>query len=258
MNDFVVEHIGKIPKMKNPVVIEGLPGIGNVARIAADFLISKLKAKKIMNVYSKHFPNTVFINEQKLVDLPKIEIFHGKNKNQDFLVIIGDIQPAEEQASYLFSQALVDISHKLGAREIITIGGINSKVDITKPDVYCACTEKSYIPILKKAGVKFERKGTVIIVGAAGLMLGICKLKKMKGFVLLSETIASYNDLGLNAACSILEVIMKYLKLNFSLKDLNSEIKNIRRVSSKRKEMVRKKIMKHHHIPEILDLNYIG
>ena len=33
-------------KFKNPVLIEGLPGIGNVGRVAAGYLVSELKMKK--------------------------------------------------------------------------------------------------------------------------------------------------------------------------------------------------------------------
>ena len=33
-------------KLNNPVLIEGLPGIGNVGKIAADFIVEELKGEK--------------------------------------------------------------------------------------------------------------------------------------------------------------------------------------------------------------------
>ena len=62
------------------------------------------------------------------------------------MIVIGDVKPAEETSSYIFSNGLVDIGKKLGATEIITLGGINSKASPVKPPVYGACTEKKYVP----------------------------------------------------------------------------------------------------------------
>ena len=43
----VTQEIKTVPRLNKPVFIEGLPGIGNVGKIAVDFLIEELGAKKI-------------------------------------------------------------------------------------------------------------------------------------------------------------------------------------------------------------------
>ena len=40
------------PKLKDPILIEGLPGIGLIANISVAFLIRKLKAKAFCEVMS--------------------------------------------------------------------------------------------------------------------------------------------------------------------------------------------------------------
>ena len=55
-----IKRLGKV-KIKNPILIEGLPGIGNVGKIAVDFIIENLNAKKIFEIYSYSFPS-VFVN----------------------------------------------------------------------------------------------------------------------------------------------------------------------------------------------------
>ena len=72
--NFEVKQISK-PELKNPILIEGLPGIGNVGKIAADFVVDNLKAKKFLEITSNSFPNSVFVNEKNLIDLPKIEFY---------------------------------------------------------------------------------------------------------------------------------------------------------------------------------------
>ena len=48
-----------IPELDKPILIEGLPGVGNVGKIAADFLAEKLNAKRFATVYSDSFPPQV-------------------------------------------------------------------------------------------------------------------------------------------------------------------------------------------------------
>lgn len=73
-------------KMKDPVLIEGLPGIGNVGKIAVDFLVENLKAKAIVEIRSHHFPHSVFVNEDNLIDLPVLMLYHKKIRGKDFLL----------------------------------------------------------------------------------------------------------------------------------------------------------------------------
>ena len=59
-----IKQIGKIPKLKNAVFIEGLPGIGNVGKVAVDFLIDELKAKKL---YESIGFKVIIENEQSFI-----------------------------------------------------------------------------------------------------------------------------------------------------------------------------------------------
>ena len=77
-------QVGKIPKLNNPLFIEGLPGIGNVGKVAIDFMIDELKAIKLYEITSSAFPHSVFVNEENLVELPTVEIYYKKNSDYRF------------------------------------------------------------------------------------------------------------------------------------------------------------------------------
>ena len=98
---FEIKEFSK-PELKNPILIEGLPGIGNVGKIAVDFMIDNLKAKKFIDIYSKAFPNSVFVNEKNLVHLPRISLYYKRLKNKDVIFLAGDVQPLDEKACYEF------------------------------------------------------------------------------------------------------------------------------------------------------------
>ena len=73
-----VKAFRKLPKLKNPVLIEGLPGIGNVGKVAVDFMIEDLNAEKCCDFSSYSLPPSVFVNEKSLVELPTIEMYYKK------------------------------------------------------------------------------------------------------------------------------------------------------------------------------------
>jgi proteasome assembly chaperone (PAC2) family protein len=65
-----------------------------------DYIVQETKAKRILGFSSFSMPNSVFVNEDNLVDLPKMEIFHIRGK-RDILLLTGDYQPVNEESAYL-------------------------------------------------------------------------------------------------------------------------------------------------------------
>jgi len=134
-----------VPKLTKPVLIVGLPGIANVGKIAADFIIDEVKAKKLYNVVSYDLPNSVFVNDKNLVELPVIEVYYKKlnGKGHDLLILTGDVQPTYEASCYEFCEAVLDKFQSMGGAEIVTLGGIGLSQIPKKPTVYCTAKPDS-------------------------------------------------------------------------------------------------------------------
>jgi uncharacterized protein len=115
--------INKI-SVKSPVFIEGLPGIGNVGKLVVDFLIEQSKATPVLRFFSHHLPNSVFVNEHNIVDLPEIVVYQGVINDQEFLFMTGDVQPHEEVSSYSFCEEVLSLCEQQNVTRIITLGGI--------------------------------------------------------------------------------------------------------------------------------------
>jgi uncharacterized protein (TIGR00162 family) len=234
--EFIVKK-EKVPKFRGAVLVEGLPGIGNVARIATDFLVEKLKAKRFITIYSYSFPNSVFINQDSTVELPKIEFYYAKKPN--IVILMGDAQPIDEKDSYALCEKILDIVQQLGIKEVITLGGIGLTHEPAKPRIYGATNNKRMIERFKKHGVIFDGAKTVgIIIGATGLLLGLANLRHINAVALLAQTFGNPAYFGFRASKSVLEVLMKHFGLKYSLKDIENEIQEIEgRKRSKLKEM---------------------
>ena len=227
-NYWKVQQFGKAPKLSKTIFIEGLPGIGNVGKVAVDFLIDELKAKKLYEITSYTFPHSVFVNEDNLVELPIVEIFYKQLPNAGLLLLGGDVQPVDEISSYEFSDKILGIVQKYKGKEVITLGGIGLAEIPKKPKVYCTGNTKKIIDRYKDDMISNNLYGVVgPIVGVSGLLLGLAARKNIEAISFLAETYGHPMYLGIKGAKEILKVLNKKLGLNIDINKLDKEIKDI-------------------------------
>lgn len=250
----------KTPKLENAILIEGLPGIGNVARVAVDFLIDKLDAEEYAKISSDCFPKSVFIEEDSIVRLPSVKIYYKKRKDKrDLVFLIGDVQPQDSKDNYKLIRKILELSNDFGVKEIITLGGIGMR-EPSPEKIHGAVSDEEIKEKFKKYDLVFDGNGTVnLIVGAAGLLIGLGKKEGIKGISLLSETEAKPGKIGVESSRNLLKVLERYLELELPLKELEGEIgiPKIGKKQSKRMEKLRK-VLKKYTDKEDQDLSYIG
>ena len=225
---FEIKQISK-PDLKRPVFIEGLPGIGNVGKIAADFIVDNLKAKKFLEIHSTTFPHSVFVNEKNLIDMPRIEMYYKKGK-QDFIFLVGDVQPLNEEACYEFCNLILELFQKYHGKEIITLGGIGMSRVPKNPSVYCTANNQNIIKKYKTKALNSEIFGVVgPIIGVTGLLVGLSGKKNISAITLLAQTLGHPNYFGIKGAREILKILDAKLNLKLDLNRLDKEINNIER-----------------------------
>lgn len=234
-----ITQFGKTPKLKNPVFIEGLPGIGNVGKVAVDFLIDELKAKKLFEITSYTFPHSVFVNEQNLVELPIVEVFYKQTKGMDLLLLGGDVQPVDEISSYEFSEKVLDIVQRFRGKEVITLGGIGLNDIPKKPKIYCTGNSKKIITKYKGGNTSNDLYGVVgPIIGVSGLLVGLSTRRKIDAVSLLAETYGHPMYLGIKGAKELLKVLNNKLNLELDINKLDREIKDIENEVLKKSEQL--------------------
>ncbi len=233
-NEWIVTRVSKSePLLQDPLFVEGLPGIGNVGKIAVDVLIDELKAEKIYSFFSHRFPHSVFVNEKNLIDLPKLEMYSAKfgkgsrSKKRDLLLLTGDIQPIDEESCYLFCEEVLQLLQQYNCREMITIGGIGLQSIPEKPLVYCAANDAVLLKEFtqKNLGVEKSIFGIVgPIIGVTGILLGLGQRRGIKGAALLAETFGHPLYLGVKGAKEVLRVLETKLQMGLDLQKMSKEI----------------------------------
>lgn len=241
MNTWQLLYTCKKPNLKSPILIEGLPGIGNVGKIAIDLLIDELEAKPIAQLQSYNMPHSVFVNEDNLVELPAIEVYAKKFKNSknDLLLLAGDIQPLDEQSCYQFSDTILDLAKDLKCEQVITLGGIALKQPPKNPQVFLTGNNKELIKNYQK-GTKANNKLYGIvghIMGVSGVLVGLAARRNIKAVSLLAETYGHPMYLGIAGARELLKVLNAKLKLNLKMKQLEQEMAELEQDLSQRPEL---------------------
>ncbi len=229
MESWNLKKLTELSKLENPVLIEGLPGIGNVGKIAVDYIIEEIKPTKLLEFTSESFPNCVFVNEENLIELPSIELYHKKVNGKDLLFLAGDIQPSEEKSCYEFTSKVLDIFQELGGKEIVTLGGIGLNALPKDPKVYCTANNKDIIKKYKNgSSISTEIYGVVgPIVGVTGLLLGLAAKRDINSIAFLAETLGHPMYLGIKGAKELLKILEKNFTFNIEFSKLDEEIEEL-------------------------------
>src|SRR5271157_2350982 len=97
-------------KPNKPILIVGLPGIGNVGKLVAEHLRRELNAKKFATVYSPHFPHQVVMLKNGGVRLVNNRFYIIKSKKpsaSDIILLTGDAQAVTPEGQYEVNAKIV-------------------------------------------------------------------------------------------------------------------------------------------------------
>lgn len=224
--------------LKDPVFIEGLPGIGHVGKLVADHLVKELKAELVVRIYSHYFPPQVMVLEDGTVRMPINEVYAWKSNGDapDLLILVGDFQSISNEGHFELTNAYIDIAKSFGVKRIFTLGGFGIGRLVEEPYVIGAANKPELVEEFKKYGVKFEpgEPGGGII-GAAGLLLGMSALENIEAVCLMGVTSGYMIDP--KSAKAVLDVLSKILSLKVSKEALEERAKEMEKIIAQIREM---------------------
>jgi uncharacterized protein (TIGR00162 family) len=212
-------EIDEKPVLNDPILIEGLPGIGFVANIAALHLIRELKAKRFASIVSASFQDFAVTTETGGARSPTNELFYYKRDDggRDLIIWYGNTQALTTFGQYELCGKVLDIVQELGCRFVISIGGFKKEEVKPVPTIYTAASNQETLKEALDLGTKIM---VGHIFGIAGLIIGLSRLRNLKGFALLVDTLGMYPDV--NGTRYALSALSNYLKLNIDLSNLDA------------------------------------
>ena len=215
------------PSLKDPVLIEGLPGIGFVANIAALHLIHELQAKRFAEIHSSTFQDLAVTTEDGKTRSPLNELYYckGRDGERDIIIWYGNTQALTTAGQYELCGRVLDIAKELGCKYVITLGGFRQEEIRGPPQIYCAASDRETVERILGLGTKIM---VGQIFGIAGLMVGLARLRRVKSFSLLVDTLGTYPDA--DATRSVLSVLSRFLHMSIGLTRLNSAAEETKRI----------------------------
>jgi len=190
MEKTLVEFLQK-PALKEPYLIEGLPGIGNVGVNVARALIKALRAELVAYMISPFLPDYVVI-EDGICRLPMYKFYAARGAGLDLIILTGDAQPPQEEstAHYELCEEVVALALRLGVKGVVGIGGF--LVPGSSDGVLVAYASEELGKKFMEAGAK--PMPPTRIVGATGLIPALAAERGMESACLLGVCSSPVND----------------------------------------------------------------
>jgi len=227
--------------LKNPILIEGLPGLGLVGKIVIRYLRKQLKAQSFAYLYSPHFPYFVLVDKKGSVRLLRGTFYYWKSNRgkNDLILFTGDSQAQTIEGQYEISDRILDFARKHNSELVITVGGYRMEAK-EKPKVVAAATSQELLNKALRANAVVSPSGSPI-VGTAGLILGMAPFKKVEALCLLGETRGYLPDP--KAAKSVLEVLQRVLGIEIDLAGLDEDIVKAEKMMARLQKIEEKRVL---------------
>jgi hypothetical protein len=246
--------VGRKPRVKDAVLIEGLPGMGYVGKLAAEHLVTELHGRKFAEIYSPHFPHHVSIDTDGILRPLRNELYHSCADGKDLIFWIGDVQPLSPEGHYEMVERVLDLAWTLKVREIFTLGGYATGRYIPKRPRVIGFGSQDLVRRAGDFGAVTETGGGPII-GAAGLLIGLGRLRGMKGACLLGETHGMVVDH--RAAKAVLDVLMGMLEIKIDMSNLEERAKRTEKLMEKLGEEMKRRRQEERELREE-EISYIA
>lgn len=199
-------EIKLLKKPQNPIIIEGVPGLGLIATIVTEFLIKHLNAKPIGYVWSEKLVPIAAIHESRI--LKPLEIFYDDKTGIMIVHALSDVRGME----WDIADVILELARQTKAREIITIEGVLGQNP--EPKAYILSASPGKIKEFEKLKIDVLKEG--IIVGTTAALLLKNKDANVSGVFV--ETHSKLPDS--RSAAKVIEILDVYLKLKLDPKPL--------------------------------------
>ncbi|ELZ27154.1 hypothetical protein C474_17439 [Halogeometricum pallidum JCM 14848] len=234
MEDIEVETLAD-PELSDPVLIEGLPGVGHVGKLAVEHLLEEFDSEPVRHVYADEFPPQVTLDDN-VAQLARAE-FHAVDAGEhDLLILTGDHQAQSNEGHYHLTDAFLDIAEEFGVEEGYALGGVPTGELVDEPSVLGAVTDADDVERLEDAGVEFrEDEPAGGIVGVSGLLLGLGERRGLSVACLMGETSGYLVDP--QSAQGVLEVMQDVIGFEVGFESLEERAEEMKEVVGKIQEM---------------------
>ena len=241
------------PQLRQPDMIVGWPGIGNIGVVTVDSLRQSIDADELGEIepWDFFYPGKVIVRSGILRDMefPSNKFYYKQLPDRDLVLFIAEEQPvgggrvyAEGSEAYRMANLVLDVAEKFKCRRIITSG---AAVALThhdaRPGVWAAATNRELLNEAVQQGntvrmSAVEGHGILgNITGLNGLLIGAGRKRGFDGMCLMGEIPDYLSRVPFpypQASQSVLEVLSSLLDIEINYQPLKEMIEQMEGVIS--------------------------
>lgn len=248
----IIERVADPPN-DIETLIEGLPGVGMVGKLAVQHLLEERDSEVIARFYSEHFPPQVSVNNDGVAALPVVTLHRIETAESDVLLLSGDYQAATSIGHYRLTAAVLDVVGESGVTEVYAIGGVPTGELVEEPAVIATVSDADLKAGLEACGVEFrEKEPSGGVVGVSGLLVGMGGRRGLSAVCLMGETSGYIVDP--KSARAVLDVLERIVGFDVEYERLEARAEQMESFVRRLTEMQEEQF----EVPGDEDLRYIG
>lgn len=264
MDEFDIETVAE-PAIHAPILIEGLPGVGHVGKLAAEHLLEEFETTLISRLYSDYFPPQVTIDDGTTqlacLEFHKVDLSTPATSStesaqetddppHDLVVLTGDHQAQDPSGHYQLTDTILDVTEGYGVERAFTLGGVPTGELIEEYSVIGAASSPEFVEELSDVIEFRDNEPAGGIVGVSGLLLGLGERRGLDAACLMGETSGYLVDP--KSARAVLEALEEILGFEVGYDSLEDRAEEMEEVVTKIREI------EQGTTPTEDDLRYIG
>lgn len=180
---------------KGSMILEAVPGVGNVGKILVDGLIEKHPSRTIGWILHPDFPPHAMLSEEGLIGPPRLDIKSVLLPNgENVCIVTGVMQPMTAPGQYEVAEAILRLAHDSEASRLVVLAGLAAEPECRS--IYVVCSDREFRNTLEKGDIVVSRdqpKGGMI--GVAGMVLSLSSTLGVPALGVIAETMGASSDI---------------------------------------------------------------
>jgi len=179
---------------KHSMILEAVPGVGNVGKIVVDGLIDKHPSRTIGWILHPDFPPHATMSDEGLIGPPRLDIVSVILPNGECVCIVtGVMQPMTAPGQFEIAEAIIGLASVSGTSRLLVLAGLAAEPDCRS--IYAVCSDRGFRKTLEKEDIvvsKDQPKGGMI--GVAGMVLSLSATLGVPSLGVIAETVGASSD----------------------------------------------------------------
>lgn len=180
---------------KGCMLIEAVPGVGNVGKILVDGLIKKHPSRTIGWILHPDFPPHATLSDGGLIGPPRLDIESVIiPSGEQICIVTGMMQPMTAAGQFEVAESILKMANESEASELLVLAGLAAEPD--NRSIHVVCSDGNFRKILEKADISVSRdQPKEGMIGVAGLVLSLSPVIGVPTLGVIAETMGASSDI---------------------------------------------------------------